>query len=125
MDLDPDLIPLYLVLAGFVVVLISDLIGNTIAFSNRLVNAVVTGVVFTIIFGGIAWYILNNVTENPVPQSQAILVVLFGGVVVVISDLIGNSIAFGNRIVNALVTGTVFAVIFGAILFYGILPASA
>lgn len=42
-----------LVAQGFVAVVVSDLIGNTIAFKNRIVNALVTGIVFALIFYGL------------------------------------------------------------------------
>lgn len=121
--MDPTQIALYLVLIGFGVVFISDLIGNFISFDNRLVNSLVTGTVFTVIFGLIVWRLtgLPEVQQASLGANRALMVVLFGFAVVVVSDLIGNNIAFGNKFVNALVTATVFALIFGAIIFFGVL----
>ncbi len=45
--------------------------------------------------------------------------VLIAALVVFVVDLIGNVIAFGSRITNALVTALIFAAIFGALVFYG------
>lgn len=45
--------------------------------------------------------------------------VLIAAAVVFVVDLIGNMLAFGNRIVNALVTAIIFALIFGALAYYG------
>lgn len=45
--------------------------------------------------------------------------VLIGAAVVFVVDLIGNTLSFSSRFVNALVTSIVFAVIFGALTYYG------
>jgi hypothetical protein len=44
--------------------------------------------------------------------------VLIASIVVFIIDLIGNSIAFGNRFLNALVSAILFAVVFGALVYF-------
>lgn len=98
---------LLIVAIGFIVVFVSDSIGNLIAFDNRIVNALVTGVVFGVIFGAIIWYL--NQSAAPADRVPFLATVLVGAAVVVISDLIGNMIAFGNRFVNSLVTAVIFA----------------
>jgi hypothetical protein len=45
--------------------------------------------------------------------------VLIAAIVVFVVSWIGNSILFNNRFANALVTSIVFAVIFGAIAYFG------
>jgi len=45
--------------------------------------------------------------------------VLIASVVVFIIDLIGNSFAFGNRFVGALVSSFLFALVFGALVYFG------
>jgi hypothetical protein len=45
--------------------------------------------------------------------------VLIASVVVFIIDLIGNSFAFGNRYVGALVSALLFALVFGALVYLG------
>lgn len=45
--------------------------------------------------------------------------VLIASVVVFIIDLIGNSFAFGNRYVGALVSALLFALVFGALVYFG------
>jgi hypothetical protein len=45
--------------------------------------------------------------------------VLIAAVIVFIVDLIGNTITFSNRVVSAQVSAIVFAIIFGAIVYYG------
>ncbi|MET0407102.1 MAG: hypothetical protein ABW006_01905 [Hyphomicrobium sp.] len=47
--------------------------------------------------------------------------VLIGAVVVFILDLIGNLISFSNRVLNALATAIVFAIVFGGLLYTGVL----
>jgi hypothetical protein len=48
------------------------------------------------------------------PEYAWLELVLIGGVTVFISDLIGNILSFRNRVLNALMTAIVFAVIFSA-----------
>jgi hypothetical protein len=45
--------------------------------------------------------------------------VLIASIVVFIIDLVGNSIAFGNRYLNALVSAILFAIVFGALVYFG------
>lgn len=46
--------------------------------------------------------------------------VLIAAAVVFILDLIGNTISFSNRILNAFTTALVFAVLFGSLIHFGI-----
>ena len=46
------------------------------------------------------------------PEYAWIEVVIMGGVVVFVADLIGNTISFQGRFVNALTTAILFAVAF-------------
>ena len=46
--------------------------------------------------------------------------VLIGALVVFFLDLIGNFISFSNRFLNALTTAIVFAVVFGALIHFGL-----
>jgi hypothetical protein len=45
--------------------------------------------------------------------------VLIASIVVFIIDLLGNSIAFGSRFLNALVSAILFAIVFGALVYFG------
>jgi hypothetical protein len=45
--------------------------------------------------------------------------VLIATVVVFVIALVGNALAFGSRVTNAFVTAVVFAVVFGALVYYG------
>jgi hypothetical protein len=45
--------------------------------------------------------------------------VLIATIVVFIIDLVGNTIGFGNRFLSALMSAIVFALVFGALVYYG------
>lgn len=45
--------------------------------------------------------------------------VLIASIVVFIIDLVGNSFALGNRYVGALVSAILFALVFGALVYFG------
>jgi hypothetical protein len=53
------------------------------------------------------------------PQYFWLEPVLIAAAVVFVIDLIGNQIAFGNKFLNALVTAAIFALVFGALTYYG------
>ncbi|MEL6277919.1 MAG: hypothetical protein AAF661_08055 [Pseudomonadota bacterium] len=50
----------------------------------------------------------------PFTEAQLVIIAVGAGIVFV-TDLVGNSIAFNNRIVNALVTAILFAIVFAAL----------
>lgn len=52
------------------------------------------------------------------PDLQWLEPVLVASAIVFVVDLIGNMISFNNRILNALTTAIVFAVVFGAMSFF-------
>jgi len=68
-------------------------------------------------------------SENPeMPWSRAMFLpaqyawfepVLVAAVVVFIIDLVGNTIGFGNRFLSALMSAIVFALVFGALVYFG------
>ncbi len=45
--------------------------------------------------------------------------VLIASIVVFVVDLVGNSITFSNRYLSALVSAAIFAIIFGALVYFG------
>jgi hypothetical protein len=45
--------------------------------------------------------------------------VLIATIVVFVIDLIGNAIGFGNRILSALMSAILFAIVFGALVYFG------
>ncbi len=122
------------VLFAAIIVFIVDLIGNTIAFGSRVVNALVTAIVFAIIFGALNYYgygslettierealegvpTLEQMPTIALPPELAWLEpTLIASIFVFVIGLIGNILAFGSRFVNALVTAILFAIVFGAL----------
>lgn len=61
------------VILAAIVVFIVDLIGNTLTFSNRFLNALVTSLVFAVIFGGLVYfgYGAVDVTVSTTPSPTA------------------------------------------------------
>jgi len=53
------------------------------------------------------------------PQFAWFEPVLIASIVVFIIDIVGNSISFGNRFIGALASAIVFAVVFGALVYFG------
>lgn len=107
------------VLIAAAVVFVIGLIGNILSFSNRFVNALVTAIVYVAVFAGVIFASKIEAPISPVhflPGEYAWLeLVLIGGAVLFVIDLIGNTLSFSNRFVNALVTAIVFAIVFGAL----------
>jgi xanthine/uracil permease len=107
------------VLIAAVVVFVIALIGNILSFSNRFVNAIVTGLVYIAIFAGVIYASNIQAPASPVhflPAEYAWLeLVLIGGAVLFVIDLIANTLSFSNRFVSAIVTAIVFAIVFGAL----------
>lgn len=63
------------VLIAAVVVFFVDWIGNTITFSNRVINAFVTALIFGLIFGALVYFgygsIELSVSSTPSPDAPA------------------------------------------------------
>mgnify|MGYP006889938256 CR=1 FL=1 len=107
------------VLLAAAVVFVIGLIGNILSFSSRFGNALLTAILFAVIFGAL-FYTTQADVRAPDPQflpaEHAWLeYVLFGAAIVFVVDLIGNALSFSSRFVNALVTAIVFALIFGGL----------
>ena len=119
------------VIIAAIIVFLVDLIGNSIAYGGRVLNALVTAVVFLIIFGALAYFGLGSMQVSTdvvdVPSMSRFLPedllwlepVLIGTLIVLIVGFIGNMLAFKNRFLNALVTAIIFLVIFGAVTYFG------
>jgi len=61
MLLPPEFAWIELVIIGTVSVFVADLIGNTISFENRFMNAFTTAVVFGIAFGLVVYFVFGQV----------------------------------------------------------------
>ena len=52
------------VIVAAVVVFVIDLIGNTLSFSNRFLNALVTSIVFALVFGALVYFGYGNIAMS-------------------------------------------------------------
>lgn len=61
------------ILVASIVVFFVDWIGNSITFSNRVINALVTAILFGLIFGALTYYGYGGieVTIDTVPAADA------------------------------------------------------
>ena len=119
------------VIIAAIIVFIVDLIGNSIAYGGRVINALATAIVFLIIFAALSYFGLGSMQVSTdvvdVPSMSRFLPaeflwlepVLIGTLIVLIVGFIGNMLAFKNRFINALVTALIFLVIFGAVTYFG------
>lgn len=73
MFLPPQYLWLEPVIIAALVVFVIDLIGNTISFSNRFFNALVTAVVFALVFGSLVYFGYGNIamTVSATPSATA------------------------------------------------------
>jgi hypothetical protein len=59
------------VLVAAVIVFVIDSIGNIIEFNNRFVNALVTAVLFAVIFGSLVYFGYGRVEVSSTPSPTA------------------------------------------------------
>ena len=110
-----------LVMAGILFVL--GLFGNVLSFSNRFMNALITAVIFMLVYGGLFYVALasdqDELREQIGALSQEQLLVNIGvaGALVFVIDFVANMLSFQSRFMNALMTSIVFLVLFGAFIF--------
>ena len=97
-------------------------IGNLLSFSNRFVNALVTAIVFAVISGAL-YYFIDKAMLPPdlqqISQQQWIQMIGLSAVLVFVIDLIANMMTFSSRFMNALMTAIIFAILAGALLYFG------
>jgi hypothetical protein len=109
------------VLVGAGILFFIGYIGNLISFSNRFMNALVTAIVFAIIYGAL-FYFIDRTTLPPelqnVSQQTLFQMVGLSAFLVFVIDLIANMLSFSSRFMNALMTAIVFAVLYGALLYF-------
>jgi hypothetical protein len=73
MFLPPEYFWLEPVIMAAIVVFVIALIGNTLAFGSRVVNAFVTAVVFALVFGSLVYFGYGNIsmTVSTAPSATA------------------------------------------------------
>ena len=109
------------IMAGILFVI--GYLGNVLAFSNRFVNALVTAILFALIYGGIAYaaFVTDEASlrekVGSLTQEQWIQNIAAASAFVFVIDLIANMLAFQSRFVNALMTSIVFLIAFGGLMF--------
>lgn len=110
------------ILFGAGILFVIGYIGNLLSFSNRVVNALVTAIVFAVIYGAL-YYFIDKAMLPPdlqqISQQQWIQMIGLSAALVFVIDLVANMMTFSNRFVNALATAIVFAVLGGALLYFG------
>jgi hypothetical protein len=97
---------------GFAVILLTGLIGNYINFTNPIYNALITAVIWGVLFAVLNW-LYGRFTDTPLltwehfPNWAAIGVIL-----AFVSDFIGNTLSFKSPYANAIATAVVWTVFF-------------
>lgn len=117
------------VIVAAIIVFAVDLIGNSMAYSGRFVNAIATAAVFLVVFAALAFFGLGKLefstdaAELPsrfLPGDYLWLEpVLIGTALVFVVGFVGNLISFKNRFMNALTTAFIFLIIFAAVTYLG------
>ena len=111
-----------LIAAG--VLFVIGFIGNVLSFSNRFVNALVTAIIFVLVYGGIVYAAFVSDQEalkeqvGALSQEQWIRMIGIAGVFVFVIDLVANMLSFRSRFMNALMTAIVFLVLFGGLMYF-------
>ena len=117
------------VLSGAVIFFIVAYIGNRISFSNRFVNALVTGLVFALFYGALA-YTLDKSSIMPPELRQAsqkawLQLIAMSAALVFVIDLVANMLSFSSRIMNALMAAVLFAVLFAFLIYATGVPTTS
>jgi len=117
------------VVVAALIVFAVDLLGNSLAYGGRLVNALTTAAVFFVIFAALAYFGLGKLqfstdaAELPsrfLPGGFLWLEpVIIATVLVFIVGLVGNILSFDNRLMNAFVTAVIFLLVFGVVTYLG------
>ncbi len=111
---------LTVVLPGAAILFVIGFIGNLLSFSSRFVNALVTAIVFAVVYGALVYFIDPASLPADMPkisQQQWIQIIGMASVLVFVIDFIANMLTFSNRFWNALMTAIVFAVLFGGLIY--------
>ena len=108
-------------MAGILFVI--GLIGNVLSFSNRFMNALITAVIFMLVYGGLFYVALTSDQDElreqigALSQEQLLVTIGVAGALVFVIDFVANMLSFQSRFMNALMTSIVFLLLFGAFIF--------
>jgi hypothetical protein len=108
------------------VVLLATLVINQIAFKHRFANAFLKTTLHAGLFGGTGlawWYYLQTTPPASILDfittrtADLTVPVAFSTVLVFSAMLVGNLIAFNNRLTNVAATALVFALMYGGVVY--------
>ena len=108
------------VLIGAGVLFIIAYIGNRMTFSNRFVNALVTALIFTILYGSLYFVVDTNLLPPELREARQhawLDIIAMSAALVFVTDLVANMLSFSNRLMSAGVTAGVFAVLFALLIY--------
>lgn len=108
------------IVAGAGVLFVIGYVGNLLSFSNRFVNALVTAIVFGVVYAGL-YYVIDRAMLpadiRNMSQETWLRMIAYSAALVFVLDLVANMISFSNRLGNALVTAVLFAILLGALMY--------
>jgi hypothetical protein len=93
------------------------------------VNALVTGLVFALLYGALA-YTLDKSSVMPPELRQAsqkawLQLITMSAALVFVIDLVANMLSFSSRIMNALMAAVLFAVLFAFLIYATGVPTTS
>lgn len=106
-----------IVASGFVLIFVSDIIGNHISFKNRIFNAIITSIVWGILFVALDLLYAEYNPPALVTAGNLATFTVIGVLLAFVSDFIGNMFVFDRRFANAFVTSIIWAVTFTVVAF--------
>jgi hypothetical protein len=105
------------VASGFVLMFVAALIGNYLTFKSRVYNALVTGIIWGVLFVGLN-YLYGEMNPPPLVTPEDLGIYAGGGVLLAfITDWIGNTFLFDRRFANAFLTSVIWAIAFAVIMY--------
>jgi hypothetical protein len=114
------------VLVSAALLLLAAFVINQIAFKHRFGNAFLKTILHAGLFGGtgLAWWYYLQATPPPsildfitTRAADLTVPVAFSAVLVFFAMLVGNVIAFNNRLTNLAATALVFGLMYGGVLY--------
>ena len=119
--MSPDMLETFKpVLIGAVILFVIGYLGNVIAFGGRFVNALVTAILFAIVYGVVFYLAGQSGIATPISSmsiEEQVKIIGVAAAVVFVIDLIANMLSFSSRFMNALMTAIVFLVVYGVMLY--------
>ena len=114
------------VLMSVGLVVLTALVINQIAFKHRFGNALLKTIVHAVLFGGTGLALWYYAKKTPTPSIVDFVVtraadltvpVAFSAVLVFFAMLVGNLVAFNNRLANVAATALVFTAMYGGVVY--------